>query len=71
MIEVQAESIKEGRRYLIIDDLLATGGTLGAACKLLQEGGAEVVECLIVMELMGLKGRDKIPAPIHSLVQFD
>lgn len=63
--------MKAGRRYLIVDDLLATGGTLAAACKLLQQGGGIVVECLIVIELLGLHGRDKISSPIHSLVKID
>lgn len=54
-----------------MDDLLATGGTLAAACQLLKAGGAQVIECLIVIELVSLHGRDKIPAPIHSLIYID
>lgn len=71
VIEIQREGVIQGQRYLIVDDLLATGGTLAAACQLLEQGGAEVVECLIVIELLGLHGRDKVSAPIHSLVQID
>lgn len=70
-IEIQKESVIKGQRYLIVDDLLATGGTLAAAYQLLNQGGAEVVECLIVIELLGLQGRNKVSAPVHSLIQFD
>lgn len=54
-----------------MDDLLATGGTLGAACQLLEQGGATIAECLIVIELVALHGRDKISTPVHSLVKID
>lgn len=71
MIEIQKESVIKGQRYLIVDDLLATGGTMAAACQLLEQGGAKVAECLIVIELTGLHGRDKLSAPVHSLVKID
>lgn len=71
VVEIQTDAVQEGQRYLIVDDLLATGGTLAAACQLLHEGGAQVVECLIVIELLGLRGRDKVSAPVHSLVKID
>ncbi|KAI4490692.1 hypothetical protein M0804_003636 [Polistes exclamans] len=68
--ELQVESIKEGTRVLIIDDLLATGGSMGAAIKLLKSLNAEVVECLVVMELTELKAREKLNVSVHSFVQF-
>lgn len=68
--ELQVESIKEGTRVLIIDDLLATGGSMGAAIKLLKSLNAEIVECLVVMELTELKAREKLNVSVHSFVQF-
>lgn len=55
---------------LIVDDLLATGGTLNAACQLVEQVGGQVVRSLIVIELVDLKGRDKLPVEVTSLVQF-
>lgn len=60
----------KGKRYLIVDDLLATGGTLAAACQLIQQGGGVVAECLVVIELTSLRGREKFSAPVHSLVKI-
>lgn len=71
VLEMQSDSIKPNQKVLIVDDLLATGGSLGAACKLIQEAGGVVVECLVVMELLGLKGRSNVPAPVHSLLKYD
>lgn len=68
--EIQNENLK-GKRVLIVDDLLATGGTMAAAVELLKNSGAEVIQCLVVIELKSLKGRNKISAPVHSLVQYD
>ncbi|XP_049815121.1 adenine phosphoribosyltransferase [Schistocerca nitens] len=69
-IEIQESSIGKGQNVVIIDDLLATGGTLGAACSLIEKCGANVLECIVVIELLDLKGRDGIHQPIHSLIQF-
>ncbi|KZC11756.1 Adenine phosphoribosyltransferase [Dufourea novaeangliae] len=69
--EIQVENITKGTRVLIVDDLLATGGTMAAAVELLQSTGAEVVECLVIIELNGLKGRDKLGVPTHSFIQYD
>ncbi|XP_047350336.1 adenine phosphoribosyltransferase [Vespa velutina] len=69
-LELQVESIKEGTRVLIIDDLLATGGSIGAAVNLLKSVNAKIVECLVVIELTKLKAREKLNVPIHSIIQF-
>jgi len=69
--EIQTECVSAGTKVLIVDDLLATGGTMGAAVKLLQDTGAIIVECLVVMELSMLKGREKLGVPVHSFIQYD
>ena len=61
-IEMHADALKQGDRVLIIDDLLATGGTAVAACKLVKKVGAEVVSTAFIIELDPLKGREKIEA---------
>lgn len=69
-IEMQESDHSRGKRVLIIDDLLATGGTMEAAIQLLKSAEAEVVECLAIIELVALKGRSQLTAPVHSIVQF-
>lgn len=59
-MEVQPFTIPEGARVLVIDDVLATGGTANASVSLIRRSGAEVVEILVLMELEDLKGRDKL-----------
>jgi adenine phosphoribosyltransferase len=70
-IEMHTDAIKKGQKVLVVDDLLATGGTAGAACKLVKGQGGNVVECAFIVELKFLGGRDKIPGtPVHSLVSY-
>ena len=57
---LHSDAIKEGQRVLIIDDLLATGGTVEATIKLVEMLGGKVVGCAFLIELLALKGRDKI-----------
>ena len=56
---------------LIIDDLLATGGTMKAACDLMNKLEADIVQCLVVIELVDLKGKDKLTAPFKSLLEYE
>lgn len=71
-IEMHTDAISKGQRVLIVDDLLATGGTAGAACELIRKQGGKVVECAFVVELAFLNGRDKIKdSPIYSLVSYE
>lgn len=71
-VEVHVDAIVQGHRVVVIDDLLATGGTAEAACKLIEKSGGEVVECAFVIELGFLHGRDRVAhAPVHSLVQYN
>lgn len=69
--EVQVDLLPKGARVLIVDDLLATGGTMAAAVELLEFAEATVVECLVIIELVGLNGRNKLKAPVHSFIQYD
>ncbi len=70
-IEMHKDSIKKGDKVLIVDDLLATGGTASAAVQLVKKSGGKIVECAFVIELLGLKGRERIkPCPVFSLIQY-
>ena len=70
-LEVHTDALKPGDRVLIIDDLLATGGTALASCQLLESLGAEVVACAFMVELDDLGGREKLDRwNIHSLLHF-
>lgn len=59
-VEIHIDAIQEGERVLIHDDVLATGGTAQAVCKLVERLGGEVVQCNFIMELKVLKGREKL-----------
>lgn len=70
-LEVHTDALKKGDRVLLIDDLIATGGTAAASCNLIEKLGAEVVACAFVVELDLLKGRDKLAKyNIHSLIHY-
>ncbi|XP_076357869.1 adenine phosphoribosyltransferase [Tachypleus tridentatus] len=68
--EIQAEALNCGEEVIIIDDLLATGGTMQAAVQLLQECGVIVAECVVIIELTELNGREKIAVPFFSVLQI-
>ena len=59
-IEIHKDAIKPGQKVVIIDDLIATGGTTEAIIKMVEELGGEVVRCVFLMELAGLKGRERL-----------
>lgn len=69
-IEGQIDAVKPGQRVVILDDILATGGTAHATIKLVRELGAKVEGCAFLIELVGLKGRQKIDLPYYSLMSF-
>lgn len=60
-IEVHPDRPRPGTRVLVLDDVLATGGTVAATCELLERGGAVVIGIGVVLELTGLHGRDRVP----------
>eukprot|EP00250_Pteridium_aquilinum_P009376 c18629_g2_i1 orf=163-711(+) len=69
-IEMHVGAVEAGDRALIVDDLIATGGTLCAAISLLERVGAEVVECACIIEIPELKGREKLGGkPLYILVE--
>jgi len=68
-IELQQGVIKAGARVAMVDDLLATGGTMGAAETLIRQAGAEVVQHFCLIELDGLSGREKLSAPFQALLK--
>ncbi len=73
-IEMHADALKSGDRVLVIDDLLATGGTAVAACNLVKRVGAEVVAAAFIIELDPLKGREKIEnngVKVVSMLNYD
>lgn len=71
-LEIQENSIYVGQNVIIVDDLLATGGTLHGACELLTHFGANIVEIIVIMELISLKGRANIPVDkITALITYD
>ena len=70
-LEIHKDAIKPGQKVLIIDDLLATGGTIDATVKLVEESGAEVVGCAFLIELMDLKGREKLDGiDIYTILEY-
>lgn len=62
ILEIHKDAIEKGKNVLIIDDLLATGGTVGAACQLVKKLGGNPLAAAFVIELEGLNGRQKLPA---------
>lgn len=71
-IEVHADAIQPGSRVLLVDDLIATGGTATAACELITKLGGEVVECAFLVELPDLHGRERLgDRTVFSLITFD
>ncbi len=70
-LEMHVDGIGEGQNVLIVDDLLATGGTIEACCKLVEKNGANVVGCAFLIELNGLGGRERIaPREIFRLIDY-
>jgi adenine phosphoribosyltransferase len=70
-LHVHIDGFNEGANVLLVDDLLATGGTLAAACQLIERAGAKVASCAVLVELEFLKGRDKLaPHEVFALLRY-
>lgn len=70
-IEIQADAVEPGQRVVVVDDLLATGGTMAASIALLRDIGAEVTGAAAIIELTFLGGRRRLDVPFTSLVAYD
>lgn len=70
-IEIQADAVEPGARVVILDDLLATGGTMQAGIRLLRQVGAEVPAAAALIELAFLNGRSRLDVPCEVLVSYD
>jgi adenine phosphoribosyltransferase len=70
-LEIHQDAIQPGQRVLIVDDLLATGGTIAAVVDLVNQLGGSIVELAFLIELTALKGREKLKDhPVFSLIQY-
>ena len=70
-VEIQADAIMPGQRVVVVDDLLATGGTMAAAISLLRKVGADVRAAACIIELSFLTGREALDIPITTLIAYD
>jgi adenine phosphoribosyltransferase len=71
-LEMHADAIVQGQRVLIVDDVLATGGTMQACCDLVRQLGGTIVSVAVLIELAALRGRNRInPQTLHSVLQYD
>jgi len=71
-LESHEDAVDKGKKILLVDDLLATGGTAAAACRLVEKGGGEIVECCFLIELSFLNGREQLGSQkIFSLLKYD
>ena len=71
-MEIHKDAIEEGKNVIVIDDLLATGGTVAAACRLLKKAGANVKAAGFIIELSDLHGRENLPDDIEvvSMISY-
>ncbi|MBN1909960.1 MAG: adenine phosphoribosyltransferase [Pirellulales bacterium] len=71
-LEMHVDAIPDGASVLVVDDLLATGGTVRACCEMIEEAGGTVAACLFLIELTGLAGAKALaPHQVISLIQYD
>ena len=71
-IEMHKDAVKPGQKVVVVDDLIATGGTIEASIKMIEKLGGEVVKVLFLMELAGLKGRDRLAGyDVASVIKYE
>ena len=71
MVEIQADAVAPGQRVVLLDDLIATGGTLRASIELIRKVGGTVAAAACLIELTFLNGRDGLDVPFESLIRYD
>lgn len=70
-LQIHRDAINQDDRVLLVDDLLATGGTAGAACQLIENNGAKIAGIEFLIELVDLKGKQQLKNfPVHSIIKF-
>jgi len=70
-VEMHTDAIEQKRRYLIVDDVIATGGTAAATARLVRQQGGDIAACLFCIELAFLRGREVLgDTPVHSLITY-
>jgi adenine phosphoribosyltransferase len=69
-LEMHADAIVKGQRVLVVDDLLATGGTMKACCDMVEQLGGHVAGAAVLIELKGLGGRERVGKPVHAVVEY-
>ena len=69
-LSIQKEALKKFSSFAIVDDLLATGGTINCVGKLIKKSGKRISGCITVVELLDLKGRNKLEFPVESIIKF-
>ena len=71
-LEIHEDAIQKNEKVIIVDDLIATGGTIGATVKLVKKLGGDIIECAFIVELPDLNGRDQIQGcKIYSITEFE
>ncbi|MFO0869056.1 MAG: adenine phosphoribosyltransferase [Pirellulales bacterium] len=71
-LEMHVDGVKPGQRTLVVDDLLATGGTVDACCRMVEQAGAQIVACAFAIELVPLRGAQRIaPREVFSLIRYE
>lgn len=71
-VEIHKDAVQRGDKCLIVDDLLATGGTMRAACNLVERLGGDIIECAFIVDLPDLGGREKLSSlKIFKMVEFE
>lgn len=71
-LEIHKDALARGQRVIVVDDLLATGGTMKACCELVEKLGGEIAGIAVLIELAFLKGRERFPKyELHSAIKFD
>ncbi len=71
-LEIHEDAVQKSEKVIVVDDLIATGGTIGATVKLLKKLGADIIECAFIVELPDLNGRDKIDGcKVYAITEFE